>query len=108
VKRDRPDAARDALDRRDDLLAKPVEEDRVADLDELRRHEAPLIVAADQDRVLRSALHATVEDHEALVRAELDLSDRLGAAHDAVEPPRRKPVVLGAIVDVDDETGDLE
>lgn len=52
---DGPHAPRDSLDRRDDLLTEPVEEERVAHLHELRRDEAPLIVSTHEDRVLRTA-----------------------------------------------------
>lgn len=62
MNRDRSHAARDPLDRRDDLLAETSEEERVADLHELCRHEAPLVVAPHEDRVLGRALHATVQD----------------------------------------------
>lgn len=89
MNRDGPHPTRDPIDGNDDLLAESVEEERVDDLNELRRHEAPLIITTDQDRMLRRALHAVVDDDEAVVRAEADLTDRLRAPHDAGEAPGR-------------------
>ena len=48
VNLDSPHATSDSLNGRDNFLTEPVEEHRVADLDELSRHEAPLIVTADE------------------------------------------------------------
>ncbi len=107
VERNGPDAASDPLDRRDDLLAETVEEERVADPDELCRHEAPLVVAAHKQRMLRRALHAATDDNEPVMRAEAHRADRLLGADDAVEALGWQPVVLRAVVDVDDKAGDL-
>lgn len=98
----------DADDRFDIFLVEMLVDQEVAGLDELGGHEAPLVAAADHERVLGRCLNPAVDDDEALVLAEADAGHAGGDGSRAVKPVVREPVVLGAVRYIDLEAGDLD
>ncbi len=104
----------DADNRLDFLFVEVFVDQEVAGLDELGGREAPLRgsrrggVAADHERVLGRRLQAAVDDHEAVVLAEADAGDAGGDGRRAAQAVMGKPVVLGAVRNVDFKTGHLD
>lgn len=77
-------------------------------LNELGGREAPLVAAADHERVLGRRLQAAVDDHEAVVLAQADAGHARGDGGRAVQTVVRQPVVLGAVGHIDLEAGHLD
>jgi hypothetical protein len=98
----------DADDGLDLLLIHVLVDQEVPRLYELGGCEAPLVAAANHERVLRRGLQATVDDHEAVVLAEADARHPSGHGRRAVQAVMREPVVLGAVGHIDLEAGDLD
>ena len=96
-----------AIDRLHELLGQALADQVVTLLDELRRHESPLVAAAHEEWVLVCCLDAPIDDHEPVVLAEFDAPHaghrRLRAAH----PPVREPLVLGLVGHIGFQAGDL-
>jgi len=83
-----------AIDRLDEFLGESLADQIVALLDELRRHESPLVATPHEERVLGRRLDPAVDHHEPGVLAELHAGHaghgRLCAAH----APVREPLIL--------------
>ena len=87
-----------ADDRLDLFLAHVFVDQEVAGLDELGRCEAPLVAAADHERVFGRCLQAAVDDHEAVVLAEADDAPELMP----LLPPEEAPLDMALLPDPDD------
>lgn len=98
----------DAAHRLDLFLVHVLVDQEVAGLEELGGGEAPLVAAADHERVLGRGFESAVDDDEALVLAEADAGDPRGHGRRAVQTVVRQPVVLSAVRDIDLEAGDLD
>lgn len=98
----------DADDGLDLLLVHVLVDQEVAGLDELGGREAPLVAAADHERVLGRRLQAAVDDHEAVVLAEADAGHAGCDGRRAVKAVVREPVVVGAVGHIDLEAGHLD
>lgn len=84
------------LDHLDQLLAQVLTHERVANLHELRRREADLLVALQQHRVLGREPQTSVDRDETLVGAEFHTADRAGDGRERGFRPRAEPLVLGS------------
>jgi len=98
----------DPQDRYDLLLFHPLINQEVTGLDQLGGCEAPLVAAADHERVLGRCLHPAVDDHEAVVLADTDAGDARCDGRRAVQAVVREPVVLGAVGNIDLKAGHLD
>lgn len=97
-----------AIDRLHEFLGKALADQVVALLDELRRHESPLVAAAHEERVLGRRLDASIDDHEPVVLAEFHAPHaghcRFGASH----APMREPPVLRLVGHICFQAGYLD
>ena len=97
-----------AIDRLHEFLGKALADQVVALLDELRRHESPLVAAAHEERVLGRRLDPAVDDYEPVVLAEFYAPHaghrRLRAAH----APMREPPVLRLVGHIRFQAGYLD
>lgn len=98
----------DAIDRLHEFLSQALADQVVALLDELRRHESPLVAAAHEERVLGRRLDPAVDDYEPVVLAEFHAPHaghrRLRAAH----APMREPPVLRLVRHIRLQAGYLD
>ncbi len=98
----------DADDGLDFLLVHVLVDQEVPRLDELGGCEAPLVAAADHERVLRRRLQSAVDHHEAVVLAEANAGHAGCDGRRAVKAVVREPVVLGAVGHIDLKAGHLD
>ena len=86
-----------AIDRLHEFLGQALANQVVALLDELSRHESPLVAPAHEERVLRRCLDPAVDDHKPVVLAEFDAPHAGHGWLRAAHSPVREPLVLGLV-----------
>jgi hypothetical protein len=98
----------DAIDQLHKFLGQALADQVVALLDELSRHESPLVAAAHEERVLGRRLDPAVDDYEPVVLAEFHAPHAGHCGFGASHAPMREPPVLRLVGHIRFQAGYLD